>query len=110
MFDVWVGGTNIAPFLWLFALIVIFPLQIILCFKAKNKVVRLLPVIIFSALTAAAIIAVAVSIDWSALFYLIFAVYFAIMLLFCGAAWLTWFIVKKLKAKNAIKSDTAVTE
>ena len=110
MFDVWVGGTNIAPFLWLFALIVIFPLQITLCFKAKNKIVRLLPVIIFSVLTAAAVIAVSVSIDWSALFYLIFAVYFAIMLLFCGAAWLTWLIVKKIKARNSIKNNEVVTE
>jgi len=101
MFDVWVGDVNIAPFLWLFALIVILPLQLLLCFKAKNKLVRLLPVIIFSVLAVAAIIAVAVSIDWSAMFYLIFAVYFVVMLLFCGVAWIIWFIVKKIKTKKS---------
>ena len=110
MFDVWIGGTNIAPFLWLFALIVIFPLQLTLCLKSKSKIIRLLPVIIFFVLNLAAIVAIILSRDWSALFYLIFAVYFTIMLLFCGAAWLTWFIVKRFKAKNTIKNGAAATE
>ena len=57
MFDVWIGDVNLAPFLWIFTLVVVLPIQLALCFKVKSKVVRLLPVIILSILTLCAAIA-----------------------------------------------------
>ena len=90
MLDVWIGDINIAPFLWSFTLIVVLPLQLTLCFKVKSKVVRLLPVIVLSILALTAAIASAASIDWSALFYLVLAVYFGIMLFVCGIGWGIW--------------------
>ena len=100
MFDVWIGDTNIAPFLWIFTLIVVFPIQLALCFKVKSKIVRLLPVGVLSALTIAAAIAAATSIDWDALFYLICAVYLAIMLFVCSIAWGIWAIVRCIRKKK----------
>ena len=95
MLDVWIGDINIAPFIWIFTLIVVLPVQLALCFKVKSKLVRLLPVIILSTLTIIAAIAAATSIDWDAIFYLVSAAYLAIMLLVCGIGWGIWAIVRK---------------
>ena len=111
MFDIWIGDMNIAPFLWIFTLIVVFPIQLALCFKVKSKFVRLLPVIILSILTLIAAVASATSIDWSALFYLIFAVYLGIMLSVCGIGWGIWAItvfVKKRK-QGTVQNITTTT-
>ena len=98
MFDIWIGDINIAPFIWLFTLIVVLPIQLVLCFKVKSKLIRLLPVIIFSVLSATAAIATATRTDWDAIFYLICAVYLAIMLLVCGIGWGSWAIVRTKQA------------
>ena len=97
MFDIWIGDINIAPFIWLFTLIVVLPIQLVLCFKVKSKIVRLLPVIILTALTIVSAVAAAVGTDWDVLFYLICAVYFAIMLFVCGFGWGIWAIIKKAR-------------
>ena len=111
MFDVWIGDVNLAPFLWIFTLVVVLPIQLALCFKVKSKVVRLLPVIILSILTLIAGVASATSIDWSALFYLIFAVYLGIMLSVCGIGWGIWAItvfIKKRK-QGTVQNITTTT-
>lgn len=100
MFDVWIGDINIAPFLWIFTLLVVLPIQLALCFKVKSKIVRLLPVIILSILTLIAAVASATSIDWSALFYLIFTVYLGIMLFVCGIGWSIWAITVFVKKRK----------
>lgn len=100
MFDVWIGDINIAPFIWIFTLIVVLPIQLALCFKVKSKIVRLLPVVVLSVLAVAAAIATATSIDWDALFYLICAVYLAIMLFVCGIAWGIWALVAFIKKRR----------
>lgn len=112
MFDVWIGDMNIAPFLWIFTLVVVLPIQLVLCFKVKSKIVRLLPVIILSILTLIAAIASATSIDWSALFYLIFAVYLGIMLFVCGIGWGIWAITVFLtkKKQGAVKGNTSTAD
>ena len=99
MFDIWIDDINIAPFIWIFTLIVVFPIQLTLCFKVKSKVVRLLPVIILSVLAVAAAIATATSIDWDALFYLICVAYLVIMLFACGIGWGIWAIIRKRTGK-----------
>lgn len=100
MFDVWIGDMNIAPFLWIFTLVVVLPIQLALCFKVKSKILRLLPVVVLSVLAVAAAIAAATSIDWDALFYLISAVYLGIMLFICGIAWGIWALVVFIRKKK----------
>ena len=97
MLDIWIDDINIAPFIWIFILIVVLPVQIALCFNAKSKILRFLPIIILSVLTVATAIAATIGTDWSAVFYLIIAVYFAIMLFVCGIGWGIWAIVRKTK-------------
>lgn len=98
MFDIWIGDINIAPFIWLFTLIVVLPIQLVLCFRVKSKLIRLLPVIIFSVLSATAAVATATRTDWDAIFYLICAVYLTIMLIVCGIGWGIWAIIRTKQA------------
>ena len=95
MLDIWIDDINIAPFIWIFILIVVLPIQLALCFRGKSKIVRLLPVIILSVLTVVSAIAATAGTDWDAVFCLVFAVYVAIMLFVCGIGWGIWAIVRK---------------
>ena len=97
MYDFWIGDVNIAPFLLLITSLVIFPGQLLLCYKGKTRIARLLPVIVLSVLTAAAIIAVCICTGWNIVLYIVSAIYLAIMLAACGIAWGIWAIIKCIK-------------
>jgi len=103
MLDIWIGDTNIAPYILLFILIIIFPCQLALCFKVRKLGIRLLPAIIIFILTVSSFIAMATSTGWDVLLYLIFSVYLSIALLVCGIAWATWAIVRKIRKKRTDK-------
>lgn len=96
MYDFWVGDVNIAPILLLLTVLVIFPVQLILCFKGKSRTVRLLPVIVLSVLTAVAIIAACICTGWNIILYIVSAIYLAIMLAACGVACGIWAIIKSI--------------
>ena len=49
MFDIWYGDIPFANCVIIFSLIVIFPIQILICFKAKSIFVRFIPIIVFTA-------------------------------------------------------------
>lgn len=100
MYDFWIGDINLAPILLVFTFVVIFPVQLILCHKVKSKVARLMPVIILSILTAAAVIAAAVCTGWDIVFFIVSAIYLSLMLFACGIAWGIWSIPRFLKKKS----------
>ena len=97
MYDFWIGDINIAPLLLIFTFVVVLPLQAILCLKVKSKITRLLPVIILSVLTTAAVIAAAIGTGWDVIFYIVSAIYLGIMLAVCGVVWGIWAIIKVIK-------------
>jgi len=103
MFDLWVRDTEITVWFAVSAVLIILPIQLILCFKAKRLLVKLLPVallavttIIFSALMLTAR-------DWTAFGYAILAVFYGVLLLFGAIAWGIWAIAKQVKRKKATK-------
>ena len=49
MFDIWYGDIPFANCVIIFSLIVILPVQILICFKAKSIFVRFIPIIVFTA-------------------------------------------------------------
>jgi len=100
MYDFWIGDVNFAPILLIFTFAVLFPVQLILCFRGKTKVVRLLPVMIMAVLTSAAVIAAFVSTGYEIILFIVCAVYFAMMLLVCGAAWGIWIIFQFWRRKR----------
>ena len=97
MYDFWIGDINIAPFLLIFTFVVVLPLQAILCLKVKSKITRLLPVIILSVLTIAAVVVATIGTGWNVIFYIVSAIYFGIMLAVCGVVWGVLAIVKCLR-------------
>ena len=97
MFDVYIGDVNLTLILIIFSILLILPCQLLLCFKAKKVLVRLIPSFIFIFSSALFIILSRTAMDWSALFYIICAVYSGILLLMCVVGWIIFGIIKAVK-------------
>ena len=77
------------------------PVQLLLCFKAKSKAIRLLPVMVLSIATIIfAVMSVAIT-GWDGLGYVFLAIFTGFMLLMCGMGWGIWWIVKRKKQSKA---------
>jgi len=61
--------------------------QLILCFRVKNPVIRLLPAVLSAGAAAVFYILMLTARDWSALIYVIAAVYCGVLLLSSGIGW-----------------------
>ena len=96
MFDVWSGNTELT-IIALVSVAVILPVQLLLCFKIRKIVIRLLPVMVLSVLTAVLSLLAATTSGWDSLGYIVLAVFTGIMLLVCGGAWGIWAIAKRMK-------------
>ena len=97
MFDVWIGDINLATFVLFFSIVVLLPVQLLLCFKIRSKAIRLLPVIV---LLISAIIFYCMGMssnDWGGLGYLILAIFTGFMLFICGIGWGIWLLVTRKK-------------
>ena len=100
MVDLWARDTVIMLLITLPAVLIVLPVQLLLCFKAKRRWGKLLPTILFAVLTPV-FYAVALMVhDWSAFVYLILAVLSGVLLLFSGLAWGIWGIVKLVRKKS----------
>lgn len=97
MFDVWSGNGELTIIALIVSVAVILPVQLLLCFKIRKIVIRLLPVIVLSVLTAVLSLLAAVTSGWDSLGYIVLAVFTGIMLLACGSAWGIWAIAKRMK-------------
>lgn len=97
MFDVWSGNGELTIIALIVSVAVILPVQLLLCFKIRKIVIRLLPVMVLSVLTAVLSLLAAVTSGWDSLGYIVLAVFTGIMLLVCGGAWGIWAIAKCMK-------------
>ncbi|WP_300297810.1 hypothetical protein [uncultured Intestinimonas sp.] len=101
MFDVWMGDIELTTAILIFSVIVLLPVQLLLCFKAKSKAIRLLPVMVLSIATIIfAVMSVAIT-GWDGLGYVFLAIFTGFMLLMCGMGWGIWWIVKRKKQSKA---------
>lgn len=48
MFDVWMGDIELTTAVLIFSVVVLLPIQLLLCFRVKSKAIRLLPVVLLS--------------------------------------------------------------
>ena len=86
---------NIAVFIILLSAVTLL-LQLLLCFKAKRKLIKLLPIAVL-AVFAIAFYAYAVYVNgWDGLGYLFFALLSAGLIFVCGIAWGIRAIVRKM--------------
>ena len=95
MFDVWMGDIELTTFVLIFSIVVILPIQLLLCFKVRNKAIRLLPVVVLSIPTIIfAVMSVAMT-GWDGLGYVFLAIFTGFMLLMCGIGWGIWWIINR---------------
>lgn len=101
MFDTFGRDAVIITTIVATAILVVCPLQLLLCFKVK-KVFYKLP---FTALLAVAATVFSLlmrfSRDWSAIAYAIVWYFFEVQLLFNGIAWAIWAIVRAVRKKKS---------
>ena len=101
MFAIHANGLDLGTvFLILIPLVLL--VQLLLCFKVKPLIIRLLPALILALITALLLIATLISNGWGSVGYLILTVWSAILLAACGVGWAIWGIsrlIKKIKSK-----------
>ena len=96
MFDIWIGDMN-ASFLIYMIAVVVWIAQILLCFLAKNRAVRLIPVILCGIAAAACLIMAPMASGWDGLGWIVFAAYAGFLLSVCALGWGIWGLWKLLQ-------------
>ena len=97
MFDVWMGDIELTTFTLIFSIVVLLPVQLLLCFKVKSKAIRLLPVILLSIPALFFIVMAAAATAWDHLGYVILVIFIGFMLLTCGIGWGIWWVIHRQK-------------
>ena len=100
MFDVWMGDIELTTAVLIFSVVVLLPIQLLLCFKVKSKAIRLLPVILLSIPTIIFVMMSVAITGWDGLGYIFLAIFTGFMLLMCGVGWGIWAINKLVKKKT----------
>lgn len=101
MFDVWIDGVEFTRVFLFFSIVILLPVQLLLCFKVKSKVIRLLPVILLSIPTLFFISMAITSTGWDNLGYIFPTIFTGFMLIMCGIGWGIWVITKLIKKKKS---------
>lgn len=99
MFDIWMGDIELTTAVLIFSIIVLLPVQLLLCFKVKSKIIRLLPIILLSIPTLIFII-MATTLGLDGLVCIFLAIFTGFMMLICGVAWGIWAIIKHKQKKK----------
>ena len=105
MFDIWIGDIELTAFVLIFSIVLLLPVQLLLCFKVKSKAIRLLPVIVLSIPTIIfTVMSVAIA-GWDSLGYIFLALFSGFMLLMCGMGWGIWAITRLVKRASSKPTD-----
>lgn len=81
--------------------VVIFIIQLLLCFKVKKLVIKLIPVVLLLIAFIVFMILLLTASGWDALGYIVFVMLSVIFLIPCAIGWVIWAIWHYLKKKNA---------
>ena len=100
MFDIWIGDMNLTALVIVFSVLIVFPLQLLLCYRAKTLLIRLIPAALILLFALVSLILLLAAPGWDGLGYIFFLIYAGGMLFFCGLAWLLRAILTHLKAKK----------
>lgn len=94
MFDVWLNDIELTEVIINVSVVLVIALQVLLCFKVKKVVIKLLPIIILLIVAAFLLVMAQFSSGWDNLGYLILAIFVGIMLLACAIGWIVWLVTK----------------
>ena len=77
MLDIWIGDIEFTTVVLVFSVVVLLLIQLLICFKVKNKVIRLLPVILLSIFTIFFVAMTSTATGWDNLGYVFLAIFTA---------------------------------
>lgn len=100
MGDVWIRDIEITTLIAISAVLIVLPIQLLLCFKVKKRLLRLLPSIVLTGTTIFLFVMMRTAKDWDAIGYAILGVFSGVLLVFSGLAWGIWAIVAAIKKKK----------
>ena len=100
MFDVWIGDIELIKTVLVLSVGILLLIQLLLCFKVKNKIIRLLPVTLLSIVTIFFVAMASTATDWENLGYIFPAIFIGFMWIGCCMAWGIWAIIKLVKKKK----------
>ena len=100
MADLFARDTEIVLLILVCAIWIGLPIQLMLCFKAKKLLIKLLPIVVLAVATFAFYIMAITAKTWVALIFIMIAASCGVAIMFSGIAWLIWAIVKLIKRKQ----------
>ena len=100
MGDMWIRDVEVTTLIAITSVLVVLPIQLLLCFKVKPIFLRLLPSILLTGTTILLFAMMAASRDWDAIGYAVLGVFSGVLLIFSGIGWGIWAIVRCIRKKK----------
>ena len=87
MFDIWYGDVEVTTCIMILCAVLLFPVQLLLCFKVKSLFLRLVPVGLLGSVFVWFLLLSLCVPGWDGLGYTVLAIYAGFMLAACGLGW-----------------------
>lgn len=100
MGDMWIRDIEVTTLIAITSVLVVLPIQLLLCFKVKPIFLRLLPSILLTGTTILLFAMMAASRDWDAIGYAVLGVFSGVLLIFSGIGWGIWGLVALIRKRN----------
>ena len=100
MGDMWIRDIEVTTLIAITSVLVVLPIQLLLCFKVKPVFLRLLPSILLTGTTILLFAMMAASRDWDAIGYAVLGVFSGVLLIFSGIGWGIWGLVALIRKRN----------
>ena len=100
MGDMWIRDVEVTTLIAITSVLVVLPIQLLLCFKVKPIFLRLLPSILLTGTTILLFAMMAASRDWDAIGYAVLGVFSGVLLIFSGIGWGIWGLVALIRKRN----------
>ena len=100
MGDVWIGNIEFTTFIAICSVLIVLPMQLLLCFKVKNSFIRLLPSILLTITTIILFCLMCSAEEWDAIGYALLGVFSGVMLIVAGIAWCIWVVVRAINKRK----------
>ena len=96
----WIRDIEVTTLIAITSVLVVLPIQLLLCFKVKPIFLRLLPSILLTGTTILLFAMMAASRDWDAIGYAVLGVFSGVLLIFSGIGWGIWGLVALFRKRN----------
>lgn len=100
MFDFWIGKINLTALMLVVSVVIILPVQLLLCFKVRSRRLRCMPAVILLLAAAADVVMYIAASGWKRLIFRVGVMYMALMLFTCAAGWIIWAVVKRMRGAS----------